>query len=245
MKYEIEKHILPLQGTKNTRDIGGYPTKDGKSTQTGRFLRSDDPSGLTPDDIQTLKSLGLKLQIDLRSTMESELNPSALSGCDFLSYEKVPLLDHMNSAVSITELPDSLLSIYLDLLENSKDSFARIFKLFADCKGTAFFNCTAGKDRTGLTAMLLLSLAQVPEDIIEEDYAASEIFLEPKIRGEEQLLSSQGITVPRTLLGSPKENMVKTLEHIHTNYGSAEAYLLGCGVSAREIYTIKERLICC
>lgn len=244
MKYDIDTHILPLKGTKNTRDLGGYKTKDGGCTRTGLFFRSDDPSGLTPEDIDTLKALNVKLSVDLRSSMETELGPSSLSGCDFLDYEKVPLLDHVNSAVSITELPDSLLSIYLGLLDQSMDSFGRIFHLFASCEGASIFNCTAGKDRTGLTAMLLLSLAQVPEDIIAEDYAASEIFLEESIKGNEQLLSSKGITVPRTLLGSPKENMVKTLEYLNHTYGSAESYLISCGVAAREIYTLKERFIC-
>lgn len=244
MNYDIEKHILPLEGTKNTRDLGGYPTKDGHYTKPGLFFRSDDPSGLTGNDITSLQSAGLKLEVDLRSTIETELKPSPLSECDFLDYEKIPLLDQVNSAVSITELPDSLLSIYIELLDHSMDSFGKVFHLFADCQGSSLFNCTAGKDRTGLVAMLLLSIAQVPEDIIIEDYAATEVFLKDAMEADGQMLSSQGITVPPSLLGSPRENMVHTLSHLSSVYGSAEGYLLGCGVTAQELYTLKQRFVC-
>ncbi|MFR1807919.1 MAG: tyrosine-protein phosphatase, partial [Pygmaiobacter massiliensis] len=58
---------LPLCGTRNTRDLGGYPAADGAVTKTHRFLRSDGLAALTQPDIEFLLAYGVGCVVDLRS----------------------------------------------------------------------------------------------------------------------------------------------------------------------------------
>ncbi|MCA0145790.1 tyrosine-protein phosphatase [Blastococcus sp. LR1] len=62
---------IRLDGTANTRDLGGLPTVDGGRTIPGRILRSDNLQTLTADDVRRLTGeLGLRQVIDLRTTAE-------------------------------------------------------------------------------------------------------------------------------------------------------------------------------
>ncbi|WP_174278088.1 tyrosine-protein phosphatase [Goekera deserti] len=61
----------PLDGTTNTRDLGGLPTTDGGTTVSGRVLRSDNLQTLSEADVRRLvDELDLRQVIDLRTTAE-------------------------------------------------------------------------------------------------------------------------------------------------------------------------------
>lgn len=77
-----------------------------------------------------------------------------------------------------------------------------------------------GKDRTGVTAMLLLDLAGADEDLIVEDYAATALYLNPHLKDQLAMLKKMGIQDPDAVLGSPKSNMIRTLDHLRKTYGS-------------------------
>ena len=104
------------------------------------------------------------------------------------------------------------------------------------------FHCSAGKDRTGVTAMLLLDLAGAEEDLIIEDYAASAFNLYPHLQDQMEMLQKMGVKDPDALLGSPKSNMIRTLEHLRKMYGTAEKYLRKIGVSDAKIEVLKASL---
>ena len=75
---------LMTRGLYNARDLGGLPTRDGKVTRFGVFVRSEAPVGLPREDIQYLKDYGGTASMDFRSTGEVEARPSDLK--DLMPY---------------------------------------------------------------------------------------------------------------------------------------------------------------
>lgn len=69
---------LALAGTRNTRELGGYPAACGRKTRRHAFLRSDGLSGLTDKDVQMLLDYGVCCVVDLRSESETAALPPVL-----------------------------------------------------------------------------------------------------------------------------------------------------------------------
>lgn len=245
MNYNLDKHLLPIEGAHNVRDLGGYPTKNGYYTKEQLFFRSDTTNTMTLQDIQLLKSRGVTLVNDLRSEQEAQEKPSVFKNCPGVRYESIPLLDNIHSTFFKKEITDfpPMSELYINLLEDSGDGFARIFHLFAENNGASLFHCTAGKDRTGITAMLLLSLANVDDEIIIADYAATEVYMRPVQERILQQLEAAQIQVPVTLFSSDPVSMERTLGHLHAKYDDAWNYLMQNGVAEEELAGIRTRFI--
>ena len=238
-----DERFFALQGAYNVRDIGGYKTNDGKETAMGEFLRADDPSGLTQEDITKLKDAGLALVIDLRSKQEAESKPSALKGIEGVVYENISMLDGVNSGKLEEITPTCMADIYVWLLDNAKDAFAEEMRLFANADGMRLFNCTAGKDRTGTTAMLLLNLAGVSDEDILEDYSLSQVYSAENIKKQQAHLQSLGMDVPDYMFLSNPVDMKKALDYMREHYGEAEDYLLKAGLEKETIEKLKQILV--
>jgi len=85
---------LHLDGTTNTRDLGGLPTVDGGVTAFSRVLRSDNLQTLSEDDVRTLvEEVGLTEVVDLRTTAEILLEGrSPLRDVDSVTHRHFTLL---------------------------------------------------------------------------------------------------------------------------------------------------------
>lgn len=238
-----DERFFKVEGAYNIRDLGGYPTKDGKETKMGAFLRADDLTKLTENDITKLKDAGLALEVDLRSVKETEANPSPLKNIDWVDYENVSMLDGMNSGKMEDVMPETMGDVYVWLMDNAKDAFATEMRLFINTNGLRLFHCTAGKDRTGTTAMLLLKLAGVSDEDILEDYALSEVYSAENIKNQIEMFKKQGMEGFEHMMYSKPENMQKALDHLHTTYGTVENYLHTIGLTEAEIAKLKNLLV--
>lgn len=231
---------LPLEGAYNVRDLGGYLTGAQRPVQKGRFLRGGSLSHLTPKDQEFLLKYGLNAIIDLRSPFEVQRDPDPDCGVPVYSF---PLLDSLNSQDFQGALPESLSQMYIELLDRCAPVFAGIFQTMSEIPGCVLFHCTAGKDRTGLCAMLLLSLAGVPDETIIADYAASDAYLKEIILHQRLSLQKSGITVNENLLHAFPDHMRTALDHLRRRYKTAGAYLAGAGLTDKEIRTLSRRLL--
>ena len=234
---------LPLDGAWNVRELGGYRTADGRITRSGVFFRADGTSELSPQDVKTLRSLGVTLTADLRSPEEVTQRPSRLADCEGMRYEHVVMFDGMQSAMFQGTLPETMGELYTALLDGAKPQFARLFRLFLENSGASLFHCTAGKDRTGVTAMLLLSLAGVPEETIVADYAASEENLREQAARQKAQFAAMGVKIPPHVFGSQPRDMKTALAHLNSRYGGAASYLRLCGLREEELAALRERLV--
>ena len=239
---------FPLDGAHNVRDLGGYPTQDGTRTAWRQFLRADSLHRLPAAEVARLHEAGLRTVIDLRTTDELRSAPNPFAAFADVHYLNLPLFDDLSpQAMARPQSPEAhpLLNFYIDAIETRGSAIREILSEMADAAaGAVLFNCTAGKDRTGILAALLLSLAGVPRREIIADYAATEGFIPDLKREFLDLAARNGTDVARyaRLLESPAPTMEATLDRLARRHGSVEGYLADIGLSPAELGRLRDRL---
>jgi protein-tyrosine phosphatase len=178
--------VAPLEGGHNFRDIGGYPTEDGGTVRWGRVFRSGTMAQLTDEDHRYLATLGIKVICDFRSNRERETRPTRWSQThtvDLWTRDHESSVGELIAAVSrpgatAADMRERMIQAYRHLPYEQADSFREIFKRISTGDLPLVFHCSAGKDRTGIAAALLLSVLRVPREKIVEDYLLTERFFE-------------------------------------------------------------------
>lgn len=248
---------LGLKSAVNLRDIGGYPAADGKRVKWGLIYRSGTLYDLSDGDTARLAQRGIRLICDFRSEQEAAAAPD--DATKFGSrYQPMPLdADHdsMRRLRAIMFQPHRLRELiresYNDvMLEHNAPLIGRFLQLIADEDNLpVLFHCTAGKDRTGMAAMILLSLLGVPDDVIAADYSVSNAHYE-RFRlyvGEAvRKLRWIGMNVDDLypLLIADPELMRGALASVRQRYGSIETYVVNrCGVDEATISKLREYLL--
>lgn len=233
---------LPLRGARNVRDLGGYPYVDERGhagrTAHGVFLRGAALGRLRRSDVDILRRRGLRLVIDIRSSFELRhwQDPFADGKVAGIDYIHIPMMDQLNSNGFQGLLPASMFDVYRDLLDEEPEDFKTLLEA-ADARsdGCTLFHCRAGKDRTGVVAMLLLELAGVDGAHIVADYAATQRYMGRGLRAQRIAVSLLlRKKVPSCLFEARPEEMERTLAYLHERYGGARRYLrsvAGCSDS--------------
>lgn len=217
----------------NCRDLGGYPCKDGSVTQFGRLLRCGIPRDPSPCDMEKVKALGIKTVIDLRGDLEAVERPSAFAGNpNDIRYIQISLLE-VNPAITRPDVP--LRDIYTNSVEVYGENYAKVFSALAAVETPAIFHCFLGKDRTGILASMLLSLAGVGREDIIADYQVSGTYLNAFYKKERE--EDTGLIWENNddHLQSEPHNIALLHEYIEKKYGSIAGYLQAFGVKADEI----------
>lgn len=234
---------LPLEGAFNVRDLGVYRNGYGRKLQEHRLLRSDGTQYLTEGDLNYLREYGLIGSVDLRSDWECQHAPSRLRGVPGLFYERISLQDGIQSNGFAGGFPSSLGALYVDLLKNSGEKLAQVWRILSRCQdGCVLFHCSAGKDRTGVVAMLALLSAGVDPETILTDYEVSEPNMREAFARQKKAASAAGIQMPDYLFGSEREDLEQALSYITDNFGTVEAYLTSIGLSEEEILSVAKAL---
>lgn len=173
-----EHRFVPLDGAFNFRDLGGLPTNDGGTTRTGMMFRSDALHHLVPGDVDRLTELGMRTIIDLRSAVELERSGRGPLEDTDMQFLHAPL-SHGEAAAG-RALPPALADgdlgrHYVTSLAERTETLATVIGHLAERDNLpAVFHCTAGKDRTGMVAALVLSIVGVPDDVIVHDYTLTD-----------------------------------------------------------------------
>ena len=183
---KVAERLLPLEGGRNFRDLGGYTTADGQMVRWGRLFRSGYMKYLTDNDYDYLSSLGIKVVCDLRSTQERATEPTnwrAEPAARYVSWDYDTMSSGMESlfteGVPTPERTrDFMLATYGGIVYDQKDRYARIFDELANGEIPLAFNCSAGKDRAGMAAALILTALDVDRSQIVADYALSETYVD-------------------------------------------------------------------
>ena len=245
---------LPFQHLKNARDLGGYPTKDGGCTVWGRFLRSELPRQLDAADRMLLQALDVRHSVDLRGTGEIEKHPSALRDLSFIQYHRFPLFDARAAAIAAgTELAPQAPGekgpwgqAYVDMAESQKLWARETLEAISCMDGCVQYNCTTGKDRTGLLTALLLGIAGVEDGDIVADYCVSQVYLFPVYREMEQFFPFRtpegGLDLSSPFFCTAPENMETLLAHLHSGYGGAAGYVRACGLPEAALLRLRRKL---
>jgi protein-tyrosine phosphatase len=167
---------VALAGCCNFRDLGGYPTTDGRRTRWGLLFRSDGLSRLEAADLVVLQTLGIVSVIDLRTDLEVESRGRYSGGLQDARYHHLPLTDVLPGEEEMADWGTTgfVSARYVDMLSQGRGTVAKVMDLLAhDGNQPAVFHCSVGKDRTGVLAAVLLGFLGVPDDVIVTDYTLS------------------------------------------------------------------------
>jgi protein-tyrosine phosphatase len=242
MDSSFTRH-LPVTGTFNVRDLGGYLTPLGE-TRWRRILRADGLHRLDAAGMDALVGEGVATVIDLRHQGETESQPNPFSGNRAVAYHNVSLFDQL--APEPKPGGNVLLELYKNALDRRQAAIAEVLTIIADAPpGVVLFHCTAGKDRTGIVSALLLALVGVEATLIAEDYALTGPAIAPMLEEIVAHAVARGadINTFRALLGSEPETMEATIAYLIENYGTVEHYLSGIGLSDGTIDRLRHRLL--
>lgn len=244
-----ERHIA-LEGEPNFRDLGGYATKDGRVVKWGRLYRSGELAKLTDADLATVEDLDIKLVCDLRSPGEVTIGPDRLpAGTESVA---IPITDDSQDPVAIRNAvlagdvsslgaPGELLTEGNEtfVTEHSDDYAALMERVMDPAQQPTNLHCTAGKDRAGLGAALVLLTLGVPEKTVMQDFLLSNQYRaasnEKTLAQLSALLDPSEIEVMRSILEVRPEYLQAALDTMKDEYGSVDGYLKkGLGITPKE-----------
>lgn len=221
---------IPMDGVMNFRDLGGFACPGGV-TRWNHIYRSAALTDATPEDVERLRRRNIRLVLDLRYPHEAQARPDVvIPGVQNLNFpllgdfpiDKLPI----NGEVKSTR---TLYRMYRLVLRHGGEAILGAFRALLACDGAVLFHCAAGKDRTGIFAMLLQALAGVEWADILADYTVSELYLEGRTTD---------------ISGSNVHNMRMLRGILEKEYGSAEEYLLGLGASKEELDAFRGLFVC-
>ena len=241
MKFD---RILSVPGAYNIRDLGGYPGTDG-STRWRSILRADSLHRLDGPAMDQLHAMGLTTVIDLRHAAEHARFPNPFADHPAVIYLQIPLFESLRIPHDIPE-DQVLRTLYTQALDKRHDAIARTLTAIAEAPdGAVMFHCTAGKDRTGLIAALLLALGGVDAETIATDYAMTRELLEPIIDGLQAHVLEQGTdpAIAAAVLGSDPQSMLHLLAHLDATYGGIHPYLDRIGLTPATVDALCARII--
>ena len=243
--------LLRLASADNFRDVAGpgYATADGGRMRAGVFFRSNELR-LTDEDVTTLGDLGLRAVVDLRSQLEVDRHPDAeIDGADWHHFDVIGIPMEEIAGLQDRASAESVMHrVYRSFVESAKsrEAFAGVFRQLAS-GGPQLFHCTAGKDRTGWVAALLLHIAGVDDATIESDYLLTNAFsggsrarVERKL---EEALGPEHVAIYEPTLVADTEYLDAAYDSVRNEYGDRATYLRsGLGLDDGTLETLRDLL---
>jgi protein-tyrosine phosphatase len=221
------RHMV-LDGSTNFRDLGGYAGRDGRPVRWRRLYRSDHLGALTPQDLSTLSALGLARVCDFRGVHERSAHPCALPGVAVhaLSIEPTVVQGMQSLLAEGKELTPALTAelmrqTYRDFVHDNSPRFAELFDHLLQDDAPLVFHCTAGKDRTGFAAALILSALGVPLPVVMQDYLmTNDFYRQPQAASG---FASQEVL--DVLWKVQADFLEAALQTVQTDHGGVDRYL--------------------
>lgn len=241
---DVAARFVELEGCFNVRDLGGYPTADGRAVRHGQIYRADALHRLTATGRAGLATLGINTVIDLRTAAEVTHHSWQPEPPWPGRWQHIPLRAATPdwSGITATQAadPDLAVAHYRETVQQGGPALAAVFAALAAPGATpAIFHCAAGKDRTGIVAALLLRLLDVDRQVVSEDYALSDVATsrwEASVAaGTPDDTQTAWAFVPPAMLVADRNNMIRFLDWVDAEHGSTDTLLRGHGLDPAAI----------
>ena len=248
----VQDRVIDLQGTSNTRDIGGYQTGDLRTVRSGQIIRSENLSRLTADDFRKLEDLGLKTVIDLRTNKKHKKEPTVWQGENppqfyhfpvgdvkndwFQAQRKLMKMNRFSEEQSLELQKDG----YRMILEEGTASYQQLMEVVLDeSNWPVLIHCNAGKDRAGVAVTLILEAIGVDRETIMQEYlltnevgrsAAKAELLARESRKNNKNRRGPSASAWYPIVGVHPEMLETFYAGVDEQYGSMDAFLNELGV---------------
>lgn len=223
------ERVFDLEKGVNFRELGGYETVDGQTIKYHKIIRSAGLGNLSDNDLNFLHNYGLKYDVDFRSQQEIKQSPDKIpAGARYVSApvfkEDETKASEVQKDTFIPEIGgdptdgyDHMLDVYRDIItgDEAKKAYRKFFdQLLINTKKdeSVLFHCSAGKDRTGMGAVYILTALGVPFETIKQDYLLTNVANKEFVDGMIERLKAKNYTDPDVL------NSVRDLLTVHYNY---------------------------
>lgn len=227
-----------ISGARNFRDLGGYKTMDGRTIRWGKLYRSGSLAQLTPEGCDVLREFGVRSFCDLRTTRERQMQPFAWRAdfeFDYWSRDYETSFGELRrlleaDLLDAAQARAAMLDGYRKMPLEQAPAYREIFSHLINANVPLVFCCSAGKDRTGIGAALILTALGVPRETIIADYVLTDslIDLESEIvrqSGGASSLSRQPAEVVRAILGCDAAYIAAALDVIAPTPDAFRNYL--------------------
>jgi protein-tyrosine phosphatase len=242
----MRERSLPLDGTRNLRELGGYITLH-RTIKWGKLLRSGNLDRVPAASQQALIDYGVMHIVDVRDEWEQQQFPNTFTASPVIRYANIPLIGegHLQDAAAQQMMNEgSLTEIYILLLERCQHQIKRIFEALSVTtrQGCTVIHCAAGKDRTGLVTSLLLGALGVSHEDIIQDYGLSSS-LSAQLMQQWHAQGAANLAQMRRDASAEAATMTDTLHYLDNQYGGVERYLRHAGISSKCLEELREHLL--
>lgn len=238
---------LNLAGASNFRDLGGYPTRDGRSVRWRQIFRSNHLGHLTDDDIAIVRGLGVKRAFDFRGQQERTAALCRMSEITVHSLPVEPTVVAALRAIAAGGTPlsaanalEAMRDSYRNYVQENTQRYRALFAHLLEDRAPLVIHCTAGKDRTGFACALILHALGVSDDVIAEDYLLTNRYY--------QRDPANGSDLPedvKQVLGTVQASFLAgAFQTIAAGHGDLESYFRdGLGLGTAERAELKTRYL--
>lgn len=243
---------LNFDNSSNFRDLGGLPTKDGRTTKYNTIFRCGDIGVLTAADLEKVTQLEIETVIDFRGDDEIEKSPDKYPSDEIKRVEAKINLSNDSEDTGTKQLYAALLnpktsplfadSIFVELYKTMAQNlgdFKPFFDVVKESESNFLFHCTAGKDRTGIASALLLFALGVEENLIFEEFYLSNKYTISSMK-ESSLLKNANPEVIGVFGGVHKSYLRAFFDELITLHGSiSEAMEKELGVDEKAVTNLR------
>jgi protein-tyrosine phosphatase len=239
----------------NLRDIGGWPTRDGRVVQRGLVYRSVALGHLTDGDLAAVEALGLRTAEPDRALdgVENVVVDVLADSKDAAPAELIGVLSDPKQAEELLgdEKAQALFAgAYREIvsLPSALAGYRELFTGLADAaRRPALYHCTTGKDRTGWATAALLSLFGVDRELVLREYLLTNEQLVPALEPIFERFTAAGggdRSVLLPVLGVQTSYLEASFEEMHGSFGTIEGYFAdGLGIDAADQDELREAFI--
>ena len=264
---ELEERLIPLAGARNFRDFGGYDTADGRVVKRRVLFRSDGLWRLSDDDLVAVAPLGIRAICDLRRARELEMMPTRWCDDGATIIQHLPLLaentpsslDKVRGAATLRSDAEAARQIMKDVYRSMVTepfSLAQLRKLLV-LAGTeqqvpVLVHCSGGKDRTGVSCALILSLLGVAMEDIVSDYMHSQVLYSDRVNLKRAAIqvfdhAEEGewsLEAVKPVYDVHPDYLASAFDYIIDSYGDVEQFALrGLELGDSELAALRHNLI--
>jgi len=237
---------LSLQGASNFRDLGGYPTVDGRTTRWRHIFRSNHLGQLTAADIEIVRALGVRSAFDFRGMEERAAGVCVVNEIAVHSLPIEPTVvaalraELAKGALTAPVALELMRESYRNYVRHNTHSFRALFGHLLEDRAPLVIHCTAGKDRTGFASALILHTLGVADDVIAEDY----LMTNQHYKRDLSSVSDLPANVLDAIGSVEASYLAAAFEAIGRDYGDLETYLRdGLKLGTAERNALKARYL--